>query len=84
MRTTVIHAPIVDGKYHFTIASEQYTDPDDSMVFEISGTGHDKAPRSAPSPASRDEMDAWIGRLRAAGYKVALKTNLSGRETQAV
>jgi hypothetical protein len=68
--TTVIHARTINGKYHFSFAGIDHSDPEDSLVFEIDGSGEDKAPRSAPHPATQKEIDDWISRLRNAGYRV--------------
>ena len=67
---TVIHARLVHGKYEFGIAGPDHHDNRDSLVFRIEGDGDGEAPRSAPSPATRAEMDAWVERLRQAGYRV--------------
>lgn len=66
-RTTFITGHMVDGKWAYSMRDTLPTESGEKVLFRIDGPGG-ISPRSAPNPATADELEDWIAHLREVGY----------------
>jgi hypothetical protein len=69
LRTTYITGHVVNGKWTYSFRDTPPTDAGERILFRIDGPGG-VSPRSAPNPATVDELEEWIAHLREVGYVV--------------